>query len=292
MVRGSSYSDGASTDDSGISMDTSGGPTPPLPPTYDLTTSRHLEVCKDMATFTVSAMQGEAPGTTSSTDLQVTPSSRLIAGPIEFHNPSEGRVGPGGNMHYTGGLLDQGMNTPPEGGLSWGLGLGTTVHTITSSPSTEPQLVKLVPSSTVTDQVMGLGTGMETPSVWGTGTQHYVESPPGVGGLGGMLQGPLSKKQLLYGMFSRSDDGSRWHCEECKRLFSSQGSLRAHARIHTGERPYQCQYCFRTFCQASTLRSHERLHTGEKPYKCEECGRAFTQSAGLRSHRKTHRYDS
>lgn len=100
------------------------------------------------------------------------------------------------------------------------------------------------------------------------------------------------KKQLLYGLFSRCEDGSRWHCEECKRLFSSQGSLRAHARIHTGERPYQCQYCLRAFCQASTLRSHERLHTGEKPYKCEECGRAFTQSAGLRSHRKTHRYDA
>ena len=102
----------------------------------------------------------------------------------------------------------------------------------------------------------------------------------------------LKPSNLLYGMFSRSVDGTRWQCEECKKLFSSQGSLRAHARIHTGERPYQCQYCYRTFCQASTLRSHERLHTGEKPYKCEFCGRAFTQSAGLRSHLKTHRYDS
>jgi len=104
--------------------------------------------------------------------------------------------------------------------------------------------------------------------------------------------GKQKSSNLLYGMFSRSVDGTRWQCEECKKLFSSQGSLRAHARIHTGERPYQCQYCYRTFCQASTLRSHERLHTGEKPYKCEYCGRAFTQSAGLRSHLKTHRYDS
>ena len=96
------------------------------------------------------------------------------------------------------------------------------------------------------------------------------------------------KNELLYGMFTRSDDGSRWRCTRCERHFNSQGSLRAHARIHTGERPYKCKFCSRTFCQASTLRSHERLHTGEKPFKCNVCGRAFTQSAGLRSHLKTH----
>ena len=108
---------------------------------------------------------------------------------------------------------------------------------------------------------------------------------------GGGGEGEEGGEKPLYGMFRKTHD-NRWQCIKCMKLFSSQGSLRAHARIHTGERPYQCQYCMRTFCQASTLRSHERLHTGEKPYKCEHCGRAFTQSAGLRSHLKTHRYDS
>ncbi|CAI8055875.1 PR domain zinc finger protein 12 [Geodia barretti] len=129
--------------------------------------------------------------------------------------------------------------------------------------------------------------------LWSTGTNSPTTSTPlTVNNASGGGGGRGEKQTLLYGMFVRTDDGTRWQCVECKRLFSSQGSLRAHARIHTGERPYQCQYCFRTFCQASTLRSHERLHTGEKPYKCEHCGRAFTQSAGLRSHLKTHRYDS
>ena len=121
---------------------------------------------------------------------------------------------------------------------------------------------------------------------WPTG----VKLPPGVVGTSGG-GGGSGKTGLLYGMFIKLPDG-RWQCVRCNKLFNSQGSLRAHARIHTGERPYQCQYCYRTFCQASTLRSHERLHTGEKPYKCDHCGRAFTQSAGLRSHLKTHRYDS
>ena len=127
------------------------------------------------------------------------------------------------------------------------------------------------------------------PSSGGTLMQQQQQQQQNSNGTG-PHQNKKQPPSLLYGMFSRCEDGSRWQCEECKRLFSSQGSLRAHSRIHTGERPYRCQYCFRTFCQASTLRSHERLHTGEKPYKCKHCGRAFTQSAGLRSHLKTHRY--
>ena len=123
--------------------------------------------------------------------------------------------------------------------------------------------------------------------LWPTSENPPLSSKPTITGVG-----VGAKSDPLYGLFIKTPDGTRWQCKECKRLFSSQGSLRAHARIHTGERPYQCQYCGRSFCQASTLRSHERLHTGEKPYKCEHCGRAFTQSAGLRSHLKTHRYDS
>lgn len=95
-------------------------------------------------------------------------------------------------------------------------------------------------------------------------------------------------KPTTLDMFIRGVDGNRWQCQICQKIFTSQGSLRAHARIHTGERPYQCRFCKRTFTQASTLRSHERLHTGERPYKCKHCGKAFTQSAGLRSHLKTH----
>ena len=154
------------------------------------------------------------------------------------------------------------------------------------TPISQQQVVGGAPCS---PQWRGGGKGeLSTGEVW------LRTSPIGIGhqsSLGGAAA-MAGRKQLLYGMFSRYEDGTRWQCEECKKLFSSQGSLRAHARIHTGERPYQCQYCCRTFCQASTLRSHERLHTGEKPYKCEHCGRAFTQSAGLRSHLKTHRYDS
>lgn len=241
-------------------METSGGPTPPLVPTYDMSASRQTRPHK------------EGDGTL----------------------PTEGAC----NGVYV---------STSKGGLA---GMVARVATLPSSsdsgftysgiePSSAEQLHQWYTPLTVATGTTGT-TQEDSPAnnqaEWGGATRPFVESPTNLSmtialplGIG---ESPNKKQQLLYGLFSRSEDGSRWHCEECKKLFSSQGSLRAHARIHTGERPYQCQYCLRAFCQASTLRSHERLHTGEKPYKCDDCGRAFTQSAGLRSHRKTHRYDN
>jgi len=129
-VRGGSYSDGACTDDSGISVDTNVGPTPPLAATFDLTAPRHLEVCKDLSPFSGSMLPGETARAVNSTELHVIPSARLLPGTIEFHSPQERAVGTGNGIHYTGGLMEA-VPAPPEGGLSWGIGLGTTVHTIT-----------------------------------------------------------------------------------------------------------------------------------------------------------------
>lgn len=264
---GSSFSDSASTDDSGLSMETSGGPTPPLAPTY-VSGLRHTSPPKEgggtlptegacngvyMSTSTGGLMTATLP---SSSDSSFTYSGIESSSAEQLH------------QWYSVSPLTASAGTPGNETLA------TTTTTTAMQQDDSPA-----------------NTLAENPTSWGGATRPFVESPTGMSLIPGM-GGLPNKKQLLYGLFSRSEDGSRWHCEECKRLFSSQGSLRAHARIHTGERPYQCQYCFRAFCQASTLRSHERLHTGEKPYKCEDCGRAFTQSAGLRSHRKTHRYDN
>lgn len=246
-------------------MEINGGQTPGGPPTYDLTTPRLPSPHKDGGNLpTEGACNGVLHNTTGT---QLLPD--LMSGVAIL--PTSSDIGfTYANMGSPDHLQQWYHNTTP---LTSARVPGNTASQLDHSPTHTPS---------------------DTSSTWGGSTGPFVESPAPIG----MSQdttgsgGGEGKKQLLYGLFSRSEDGSRWHCEECKRLFSSQGSLRAHARIHTGERPYQCQYCFRAFCQASTLRSHERLHTGEKPYKCEDCGRAFTQSAGLRSHRKTHRYAS
>ncbi|XP_038587337.1 zinc finger protein 436-like [Micropterus salmoides] len=105
-------------------------------------------------------------------------------------------------------------------------------------------------------------------------------------------------------------------CSECGKGLSSQGALKRHMIIHTGERPYKCSECARTFNKKSILIAHltthsgikefvcgvcgkacarrehltvhMRTHNGEKPYQCTVCDKAFTQSHCLKTHMKSH----
>ncbi|XP_034233323.1 zinc finger protein 354A-like isoform X11 [Thrips palmi] len=78
-------------------------------------------------------------------------------------------------------------------------------------------------------------------------------------------------------------------CHVCSKMMKPQ-KLRAHLRIHSGEKPYECKVCNRKFGQTSNLRNHmSTIHSEEKPHECSICGKKFKVMKNLKAHLEFHR---
>ena len=81
-----------------------------------------------------------------------------------------------------------------------------------------------------------------------------------------------------------------YQCPHCANTYPQLPELRRHLISHTGE-AYLCPVCGKALRDPHTLRAHERLHSGERPFRCPQCDRAYTLATKLRRHLKSHMTD-
>ncbi|XP_067893805.1 zinc finger and BTB domain-containing protein 41 isoform X2 [Heterodontus francisci] len=93
----------------------------------------------------------------------------------------------------------------------------------------------------------------------------------------------------LAPVISQTGSKKTLRCPKCDKSFDRIGKYECHARVHTGEKPFECDICNQRYSTKSNLTAHRKKHNAQaaiqrKEQKCPFCNKLHASKKTLAKH--------